>query len=52
MTPKRDQTLIKRSDHEQTKDPALPCSSDNANGMPHKLIESQAVEKMVDLDDC
>ena len=51
MAPKRDETLTKRSDKEQMKDPEL---LDNAEDeMPDKLaVKSQVVEeKLIDLDD-
>ena len=56
MPPKRDETLTKRLDSEQLKDPEseLPWDSDIAEDeMPNKLAtKSQVVEeKMVDLDD-
>ena len=51
MAPKRDETLTKRSDNEQPKDPELTDSAEDE--IPDKLTtKSQVVEeKLVDLDD-
>lgn len=56
MTPKRDETLTKRIDNEQLKDPESPWDLDNGeleDEMPNKLATKSRVveEKMVDLDD-
>jgi hypothetical protein len=53
ITPKREVTLVKPSDNEQSKDPESPCDSDNEEDeMPDKLAtKSQVVEKMIDLDE-
>jgi len=51
MAPKRE-TLTIQANIEQQKDPELPWDSDNAEDeMPDKLMKSQVVEKMIDLDD-
>ena len=50
MTPKRDETLIRRSDNEQLKDPELPDNAEDE--MPDNLAtKSRVVEKLIDLDD-
>ena len=53
MAPKRDETLTKRSDKEQMKDPELLDNAKDDSEMPDKLaVKSQVVEeKLIDLDD-